>query len=177
MWAMPLVGALFLAGAVWNAFGPEPDYVEATGGTIIAAALIGLFLVSRRHQQQAEAFERWLAANAEAIRFGGARHECTLVKPETVLVRYQFVVSFLIVTFRVDTRYYIVGHDATRTVAALCTAITLILGWWGFPWGPIHTPQVIARNLRGGSRQSVRELLARPPVVDDAAPAAPDGAA
>ncbi len=177
MWAMLLVGALFLAGAAWNVFGPEPDTVEAIGGTCFAAALVGLFLVARHHQQRAEAFEHWLAANAEAIRFGGARHGDTLVKPETVLARYQFAVSFLIVTFRVDTRYYVVGHDATRTVAAVCSAISLLLGWWGIPWGPIHTPQVVARNLRGGSRQTVRELLARPPVVDGAGPAAPDRAA
>jgi len=27
---------------------------------------------------------------------------------------------------------------------------TLLLGWWGIPWGPIYTVQAIAKNLRGG---------------------------
>jgi hypothetical protein len=27
---------------------------------------------------------------------------------------------------------------------------TLLLGWWGIPWGPVYTVQAIARNFRGG---------------------------
>jgi hypothetical protein len=26
---------------------------------------------------------------------------------------------------------------------------TLLLGWWGFPWGLVFTPVQIVRNLRG----------------------------
>lgn len=29
------------------------------------------------------------------------------------------------------------------------TALTLLLGWWGFPWGLIMTPVQISRNLYG----------------------------
>ena len=28
--------------------------------------------------------------------------------------------------------------------------ITLLLGWWGIPWGPIRTVQALYINLRGG---------------------------
>jgi len=29
----------------------------------------------------------------------------------------------------------------------LDTAITLVFGWWGFPWGIIYTPVQISRNI------------------------------
>jgi hypothetical protein len=28
--------------------------------------------------------------------------------------------------------------------------LTLLLGWWGFPWGLIYTPASLVRNARGG---------------------------
>jgi hypothetical protein len=30
------------------------------------------------------------------------------------------------------------------------TVISLLLGWWGVPWGIIYTPIVIVTNLTGG---------------------------
>jgi len=35
-----------------------------------------------------------------------------------------------------------------------------VLGWWGIPWGPIYTVQVLLNNLRGGVKQTVGDLLA-----------------
>lgn len=165
MWAMLVVGMLFLAGATYNVFGPEPDLTEAAGGAAIAAVLIALFVATRYHQKQADEFEGWLTQNANAIERGGARYRDVLVTPATVLTQFQVAVSFLIVTFRFPTRIYIVGNHATGMVAALCTVISLVLGWRGIPWGPIYTLQVVARNLRGGLRQTVGERLSAAPAV------------
>jgi len=165
MWATLVVGMLFLAGATYNVFGPEPNLTEAIGGAAIAAILIALFFATRYQQKQADEFEGWLAQNVNAIERGRARYGDVLVTPATVLTRYQVAVSFLIVTFRFPTRIYIVGNHATGMIAAFCTVISLALGWWGIPWGPIYTLQVVARNVRGGFRQTVSERLSTAPDI------------
>ena len=163
MWAMLVVGMLFLAGAVYNVVGPEPNPTEAIVGAAIAAILIAVFFTTRYHQKQAEEFEGWLAHNVNAIEHGSALYRDVLVTPATVLTRYQIAVSFLIVTFKFPTRIYIVGHHATGLVAASCTLFSLVLGWWGIPWGPIYTVQVVTRNVRGGFTQTVGERLSTLP--------------
>jgi hypothetical protein len=164
MWSMLVVGLLFLAGAAYNTFGPEPNPTEALGGVIIAAILISLFFAAKYHEKQAGEFEGWITHNVHAIERGGALYQNEiLVTPATVLTRYQVVFSFLIVTYKLPTRIYIVGHQATGFVATVCTMISLVFGWWGIPWGPIYTVQVVARNVRGGFTQSVAERLAAIP--------------
>lgn len=163
MLAMLIVGILFLAGAAYNVFGPEPNLTEAIGGSTIAAVLIALYFAVRYHEKQADEFQGWLTHNVNAIERGGALYRDVLVTPATVLTRYQVAMSFLIVTFKFPTRIYIVGHHATVAVAATCTLISLIFGWWGIPWGPIYTVQIVTRNVRGGFSETVAERLSAVP--------------
>jgi len=37
--------------------------------------------------------------------------------------------------------------------------ISLLVGWWGFPWGLIYTPMTLIQNL-GGGKDVTREVLA-----------------
>jgi hypothetical protein len=30
------------------------------------------------------------------------------------------------------------------------TIVSLLLGWWGIPWGPLHTIEALKTNLNGG---------------------------
>jgi hypothetical protein len=66
-------------------------------------------------------------------------------------VYYAFTVSLIIVTFKQTSGVYLVRageHGIPR--AFLFTLISLILGWWGIPWGPKHTLESIRTNLQGG---------------------------
>ena len=159
MWAISIVGALFLIVAAYSAFGAEADHANAVANAGIGATLVGLSFAIRFHERRADEFDLWLVRNREAIARGGAIYRDIEITPSTVLARYQVAVSLLIVTFKFPTRFYVVGHDSTFWVATACTAVSLLLGWWGLPWGPIYTVQVVARNLRGGIRQIVREEL------------------
>jgi len=159
MWTALVVGLMFLAGAAYNIFGPEPNHTEAMGGAVIASALLGLFFFSRYHGNRSGEFEAWLIRNATEIERNGAHFESSLITPATVLVRYQVVLSFLIVTFKLPTRPYISGEDQTFTIAAISTTLSLLFGWWGIPWGPIYTVQAIGSNFRGGLRETVAERL------------------
>jgi hypothetical protein len=66
-------------------------------------------------------------------------------------VVYQYCISLLVVTFRRNSPVKFVRADENAAMKGLpFTLISLVLGWWGIPWGFIYTPQVIYRNLKGG---------------------------
>lgn len=77
------------------------------------------------------------------------------------LRQYTVLVGLLVLAGTFETRFY------TRHRPWLATLITLLFGWWTFPWGPVRTVKAIASNLRGGTARSeahlLRELSARTP--------------
>ena len=73
---------------------------------------------------------------------------------------YQYCVSVLIMTFRRNSGVKFVKAGESATAASLpYTLLSLVLGWWGIPWGFIYTPQVIYRNVKGGT-DVTRNVLA-----------------
>jgi len=66
-------------------------------------------------------------------------------------VMYQYCISLLIITFRRPSNIYFIGHEDNAIVKGLpFTLLSLLLGWWGIPWGPIYTIQSIWINFKGG---------------------------
>ena len=66
-------------------------------------------------------------------------------------VQYCYCISVIIVTLRRGTDIYFVKSGENRIVRGLVwTLLSLLLGWWGIPWGPIYTVQSIYRNFSGG---------------------------
>ncbi|MFZ0335059.1 MAG: hypothetical protein WAN10_04225 [Candidatus Acidiferrales bacterium] len=66
-------------------------------------------------------------------------------------VLFQYCVSVLVVTFKRASAIYFLKSGENAIVKGLrFTAISLIAGWWGFPWGPIYTVRSLFVNLRGG---------------------------
>lgn len=154
-----VVGLLFLAGTAFNLFGPEPDRAQALVGAMIAALLIWLYLFNRVARGRDAEFHAWLTKNAPAIAQGGARYRDVLITSATTVTRFYVVLSFLVVSFKIPSRLYVVGHEGTRVVAVVSTVMSLLVGWWGVPWGPIYTVQVVSANLRGGVKRTVGRLL------------------
>jgi hypothetical protein len=66
-------------------------------------------------------------------------------------VVYQYCISLLVVSFRRNSPVKFVRAGENAAMKGLpFTLLSLLLGWWGIPWGFIYTPQVIYRNLKGG---------------------------
>ena len=66
-------------------------------------------------------------------------------------VVFQYCISILVLTFRRSSNvYFLPGGASAVGKAAPFTLISLLLGWWGIPWGPIWTVGSIVTNLRGG---------------------------
>ena len=64
---------------------------------------------------------------------------------------YQYTISILVMTFRRSSSVHFVPAGKSAVVAGLpFTVITLLLGWWGIPWGPIYSIGSLVKNLSGG---------------------------
>jgi hypothetical protein len=66
-------------------------------------------------------------------------------------VYFEYCISLLIITFkRPSSVYFVRAGEGTFGMSAGFTVLTLLLGWWGFPWGPIYTVMSLVTNLGGG---------------------------
>lgn len=75
-------------------------------------------------------------------------------------VIYQFCISILIMTFKRSSNIYFISHEQNAVVKGLpYTLLSLLLGWWGIPWGPIYTIQSVWVNFQGG-KNVTQEILA-----------------
>jgi hypothetical protein len=76
-------------------------------------------------------------------------------------VLFQYCISALVVTFRRPSDIYLIRAEENATVKGLpFTLLTLLLSWWGIPWGPIYSVQSLITNL-GGGKNVTSEIMAR----------------
>ena len=74
-------------------------------------------------------------------------------------VLYQFTISIIVMTFRRSSDIYFVRAGESAAVKGIpYTLISLFLGWWGIPWGPIYTIGSLFNNL-GGGKDVTAEVL------------------
>jgi len=75
-------------------------------------------------------------------------------------VIFQYCISIVIMTFkRPSNIYFIKSGEGTVGKSIGFTLISLVLGWWGIPWGPIYTIGSVYTNVRGG-KDVTQEVIA-----------------
>ena len=76
-------------------------------------------------------------------------------------VLYQYCISILIMTFkRGSDIYFVKAGEGSIGKGVGFSLLTLLLGWWGIPWGPIYTIQSLWVNFSGG-RDVTQEVMAQ----------------
>jgi hypothetical protein len=66
-------------------------------------------------------------------------------------VFFELCISLVLVTWRRPTDIFLLRAGERGLVRGLpFTLLTLLLGWWGLPWGLVYTPQALLTNLSGG---------------------------
>ena len=66
-------------------------------------------------------------------------------------VYFPFTISFIVVSFKRTSGVYLVKENEKAIIKGLpFTILSLLFGWWGFPFGPKYTIESIHTNLRGG---------------------------
>jgi len=66
-------------------------------------------------------------------------------------VMYKYCFSIGIMTFKRGSNIYFIKKENNAFLKGLgYTLFTLVVGWWGIPWGPIYTIESIISNCCGG---------------------------
>jgi hypothetical protein len=67
------------------------------------------------------------------------------------LVVYEYCISLAFITLRRTSGVYRLRPGESGRLKGLpYTLLSLVLGWWGIPWGILYTPLVVLTNLSGG---------------------------
>ncbi|MDY0020836.1 MAG: hypothetical protein RBT47_12645 [Anaerolineae bacterium] len=75
-------------------------------------------------------------------------------------VVYLYCISVIILTFKRSSNIFFIPAGKNAALKGLpYTLLTLIVGWWGIPWGPIYTVQSLITNL-GGGKDVTAEVMA-----------------
>jgi hypothetical protein len=83
-------------------------------------------------------------------------------------VIYSYNISLLVISFKRPSGIHFIKPGQSRVLKGLpYTLCSLLLGWWGIPWGIVYTIQSLATNLRGGVDVTAPFLasLAPPPAA------------
>ncbi|MEJ6951234.1 hypothetical protein, partial [Natronospora cellulosivora (SeqCode)] len=125
---------------------------------IISVYLLIIFFFD---QVKKKSFSKWIADNYQDIKNGGAYYKGINIYPNTELVSYQGALSFIIISAKINSRYFIKNSQDSLLINSLYSLLTLFLGWWGFPWGPIYTLESLKNNLKGGEKITVSEFMSK----------------
>lgn len=149
---------LFLGAAVWNLFHGETE--KATFGFGIGIVLAGFAFAMGREENEEQKFVAFLLENEATLNTRApVPYQGTPLTLATEVTQFYACVSFLIATIKVPSRYYIRGVHKTGGIGAIYSVVSLVVGWWGFPFGPVYTVQSLYQNMRGGTKKTVAQLL------------------
>ena len=84
-------------------------------------------------------------------------------------VFYEYCISLVVVTLRRPSALHILPVGSRGILRGVpYVLVSLLLGWWGVPWGIVYTPLSLITNLTGGCdvTAQVRALLAKPQAPD-----------
>jgi hypothetical protein len=94
------------------------------------------------------------------------------------VIEFSWCVSLVVITFRRSSTVLVRAGDSALAAGLPYTLLSLVAGWWGFPFGLIFTPIAIGQNLLGGTdhTENVRASLPRPHAQAAPVYGAPPGA-
>jgi hypothetical protein len=87
---------------------------------------------------------------------------CGAVSAQPRYIIFWYVISLIFLTSR-RTMQGVFCPSCASKKAAQASAMTWLLGWWGFPWGPFWTIGAVYRNLFSGTQPADvnAQILAR----------------
>jgi len=86
--------------------------------------------------------------NIEGLRVSQIRD---MVQQGGKFVVFPYTVSFILMTLkRSSDIYFIKADENTFKYSYGYVFLNLIVGWWGFPWGPIYTIGSAYHHITGG---------------------------
>lgn len=92
----------------------------------------------------------------EGLTLGDINEE---VQKGAKFVSFTYCISIILMTFKRPSDIFFIKHNESAFFKGLpYTALSLVLGWWGIPWGPIYTLGALFGNSSGG-KDLTQEVL------------------
>jgi len=136
-----VLGILFLAAGVYNVV--QRDYANMAVTLVFAGALFAIYFARRR--KTAVDFAVISQHDEATLRC----RECGTDK-NVSLRAYLLTYSVIFFTSKSAGAFRPICESCSVKAGLPYSFGTLLLGWWGIPWGPVYTVQAITRNFRGG---------------------------
>lgn len=155
--AIGIVALFFVLSALINYSDGDMDDVLVASALAVFFGAISISV--QKEENRSNKFLAWVIENMSSIKGGIARYEGKLITAMTEVVRFEACYSFILFTTKAPSRYFIKGNDNIFAIGFLYTLVTLLLGWWGIPWGPVYTLKALFTNIRGGHKQTVGEII------------------
>jgi hypothetical protein len=149
---------LFLGAAAWNLI--QGDTENATAGFIVGIVLAGFAFAMAQEEKETQEFLAFLVEHEEKLQTGDSvEYRGRAITSRTEVTQFYACVSFLILSSKIPSRFFIRGSHNTAGIGLIYSMATLVFGWWGIPWGPVYTIQSLYKNVRGGEKRPISQLL------------------
>jgi len=155
--AATVFAVLFFIGFIVNII--TGTYDEAAACLGISATLAFIVYNSYRKDRKVESFLENISQNREILKTGPILYEGIYLTPDTEITRFDLCIGLVLFCIRDRSRYFIKGHHNIFAYGLLFSVVTFLLGWIGLPAGPVYTVKALAANIRGGHKQTIRELI------------------
>ena len=144
LWALPAFGIVLPAISQTAGLGQVSRVAWLVSGALCWLA----FACAAVQRSRARALIRALWNGAEQLGTGVV-HDGDTFFGDTRVVQYEIRVALLVLEVTLLTA------PRKQGGASIASAITLLLGWWSIPWGPLHAVRALVGNARGGSTRTV----------------------
>jgi hypothetical protein len=156
-----LLFLFLMSGSAWY----TAQYTVAMPVSAFTLSFLFSIFYFYRAELKTKEFHLWLKEHWDEISRDGVRLNGTLITPRTQFVQYQACISVLVYSFKLSSEWFVSEQDEI-VPKTICTTLSMLFGWWGFPTGPIWTCQSIFANLRGGSTMNAQELVDQREITD-----------
>lgn len=121
---------------------------------LIIGVMPGLHIFeSRKSQNNGIEFECWIKINIKEIKEGTAIYCGQRINLNTKLVRYKARMG----RRSLSSPWRLEGTD--NGSKSLYTVVTMLAGWWSFPYGPIRSYRAIKKNFQGGQVTTISKVF------------------
>lgn len=126
----------------------------------IALVLCLLIWFMKNDKRSKDEFITWLRRNAaQLLENKTLQYSNVDISLETVLVQYYFCFSFAFFSNRYLSRFWVIDYHLTPLISLFYNIITIIFGWWSLPAGPFKTIYTLYKNVVGGEKTTVEQLI------------------
>jgi len=121
---------------------------------LIALLISGPVMASSFNKRQDENNRKligFILQNYEALASGATLdYNGTPMTAQSRLTRYRYCYSYIVMTSSRGSGFYLADGTANdeeaKNAKLTCQLITALSGWWGIPWGIIHSVQFLVSN-------------------------------